>query len=389
MPIEPADRLKVLPPYLFVEIDRRKREAVDAGRDVIDFGVGDPERPTHDFIIDAAAAALRKPAHHRYPLGIGMAEFRVAVARFFDQRYGVKLDPKREIGALIGSKEGLGHLTLAIVNPGDFALIPDPAYPVYLSGTYFAGGQPHFMPLLEENDFLPDLDAIPAEVANAAAIMFLNYPNNPTGATATRAFFERAVDFARRHDLLLVQDAAYCETFYTDPPPSILQVPGASDVAIELHSLSKTFNMTGWRVGFAVGNSDALSALAKIKANFDSGVFGAVQEAAIAALDGANRPELRASRDMYRERCGVMAAGLRDMGLRVKEPAATFYIWAGLPDGIDSMTAATRVLDQADVVCVPGVGFGESGEGFIRFAMTVDMERVKEALRRLQKVKWA
>lgn len=212
---------------------------------------------------------------------------------------------------MIGSKEGLGHLTLAIVNPGDFALIPDPAYPVYLSGTYFAGGQPHFMPLLEENDFLPDLDAIPAEVANAAAIMFLNYPNNPTGATATRAFFEKAVEFARGHDILLVQDAAYCETFYSDPPPSILQVPGASDVAIELHSLSKTFNMTGWRVGFAVGNADALSALAKIKANFDSGVFGAVQEAAIAAAGWRDSPGIAGVARHVPRTLRVMAAGLR------------------------------------------------------------------------------
>ncbi|MCA9244026.1 MAG: LL-diaminopimelate aminotransferase [Phycisphaerales bacterium] len=386
--MEPADRLKVLPPYLFVEIDRKKREAMDAGRDVIDFGVGDPERPTPDFIIGAADAALRKPAHHRYPLGIGMSEFRASVARFFEKRYGVKPDEKREVVALIGSKEGLGHLTLAIVNPGDFTLIPDPAYPVYLSGTYFAGGRPHFMPLREENDFLPDLDAIPEEVARRSSMMFLNYPNNPTGAIATRAFFERAVAFAREHDILLVQDAAYCETFYADPPPSILQIRGANDVAVELHSLSKTFNMTGWRVGFAVGNAAALTALAKIKANFDSGVFGVVQEAAIAALEGSERPELRASREMYRQRCEVMAEGLRSFGLRVKEPAATFYVWAGLPEGLDSMAAATRLLEQADVVCVPGIGFGESGEGFIRFAMTVDLDRVKEALRRLEKVNW-
>lgn len=275
-----ADRLGELPPYLFVEIDRRKREAIAAGRDVIDFGVGDPDLPTHEFIIDRMTAALRRPGNHRYALGVGSVEFRKTVAEYFHARFGVSLDPQTEIVSLIGSKEGLGHLPTAVVNPGDVVLIPDPGYPVYIGGTIFAGGKCHMMPLTEERDWLPDLDAIPAEVCRRARLMFLNYPNNPTSACASPVFFERAVAFAKKHDILLAQDAAYCDLFLDAEhrPHSILEISGAKETAIEFHSLSKTFNMTGWRVGFAVGNRDALAALAKVKNNMDSGVFGAVQE---------------------------------------------------------------------------------------------------------------
>ncbi len=386
----PAQRLQNLPPYLFAEIDRRKRAAIAAGRDVIDFGVGDPEQPTYAYIRERMRRAIDDPANHRYPLGGGSPAFRRAIAAFFERRYGVSLSPEREILALLGSKEGLGHLTLAVVNPGETVLIPDPGYPVYHSSTLFAGGTPHAMPLTESRAWLPELESIPASVARAAKLMYLNYPNNPTGAMAPREFFERAVAFARKHEIILAHDAAYNDMYFDegDRPLSVLQIEGAKDVAVELHSLSKTFNMTGWRVGFAVGNADVLAALAKIKANLDSGVFGAIQESAIEAYAGMHRPELGEVRALYRQRAGIMADGLGELGFRVAPPRATFYIWAGLPAGVRSMTGAARLLDEADIVCVPGVGFGAGGDGFIRFAMTVDTDRTRAAVDRMRKLQW-
>lgn len=388
MPFRLPDRLKALPPYLFVEIDRRKRALREAGHDVIDLGIGDPDRPTPEFIIERMNTAMRVPGNHRYPRGDGAPEFKRAMAAFFQRRYGVTLDAEREIVALIGTKEGLGHLPLAVVNPGDVALIPDPGYPVYTSATLFAGGRPHPMPLSEKHDWLPDFSAIPGDVARRAVLMFLNYPNNPTGAVAPRSFFQTAVDFARQHDLILAQDAAYNETYFTSKPPSVLEIPGAKEVAIEFHSHSKTFNMTGWRLGFAVGNPDVLTALAKVKSNLDSGPFTAIQEAGIAAYEGIERPEILASRAMYHERSEVMTAGLRELGFRVRPPQATFYIWAGVPAGYDSMRAAGKLLDEAAVVCIPGSGFGAAGEGYVRFAMTVEVDRIRTALARMRGLKW-
>ena len=390
MAFHPATRLRELPPYLFVEIDRKKREAFAAGRDVIDFGVGDPDLATHDFIVDRAAQAVRDPANHRYALGIGRPDFRGCIAEFFSTRYGVKLSPDDEILALLGSKEGLGHLALAVVNPGDTALIPDPAYPVYRSGTIFAGGRPYTVPLTGEHGWLPDLEAIPTDVARAAAVFFLNYPNNPTGAVADLAFFERLVDFGRRHDIVIAHDAAYNEMYLCedDRPPSILQVRGARDVAVELHSASKTFNMTGWRVAFAAGNRDVLAALARIKANLDSGVFGAIQDAACAAYAGINRPELTATRRIYRERAEALTQGLRAVGFEVAAPRATFYVWARVPDGYDSMELAARLLDQAAIVCIPGAGFGKQGRDHVRFALTVEIDRVRAAVERMRELDW-
>lgn len=387
-----ANRLDELPPYLFVEIDRRKREAIAAGRDVIDFGVGDPDQPTHEFIIEAAAKALRTPANHRYPLGIGTAEFRQTVASFFAQRFGVTLDPQTEVIALIGSKEGLGHLPTAVVNPGEFALIPDPGYPVYTSGTIFAGGKCHYMPLFEETGWLPALEEIPSSVARDAKLMFLNYPNNPTAACAPLEFLERAVEFASEHRILIASDAAYSEVFFDadQPPPSILQVPGAKDVAIEFHSLSKTFNMTGWRVGFAVGNAEALAALAKVKNNVDSGVFGVVQEAAVAGLRRITSAEVQGHigpGGLYCRRRDVLVDGLRSAGWSVAKPQATFYVWARCPRGFDSMAVANRLLAEADVVTIPGVGFGRSGEGYVRFALTVGESRTAQAVERIARLK--
>lgn len=386
---ELPERLKALPPYLFVEIDRRKRAAIAAGKDVINLGVGDPDQPTHGFIVDRMAEAIRRPANHRYPHDLGFGAFRERVAAFFQQRYGVKLDPQREVLTLIGSKEGIGHLPLATVNPGQTVLIPEPGYPVYRSSTIFAGGVPRVMPLRADRGWLPDLDAIGPDVLGATRLMLLNYPNNPTGAVATLGFFERVVALARRYGFLVAHDAAYNEMYFEPPaPPSILEIPGARDVAIELHSLSKTFNMTGWRLGFAAGNADVLDALARIKANVDSGQFSAIQEAGAAAYDGIGRPELAAAMATYRARRNALCDGLRRIGWRVEPPRATFYVWAPAPEGYDSMGAVSRILEEAAVVCVPGTGFGPLGEGFLRFALTVDVARVHEAVERIARIRW-
>ncbi|MBN1688398.1 MAG: aminotransferase class I/II-fold pyridoxal phosphate-dependent enzyme, partial [Candidatus Omnitrophica bacterium] len=280
--LEPAERLKKLPPYLFAEVDKRKRELIASGKDVIDLGVGDPDIPTPDFIVEALQEAARNPENHRYALDAGMPELRQTIADWFKQRFRVSLDPAKEVLPLIGSKEGIAHLPLAILNPGDVALIPDPGYPPYRSGTLFAGGEPFYMPLLESNHFLPDLSQIDKKILKKAKLMFLNYPNNPTSATATKEFFQQVVAFAREHKILIAQDAAYSEVGYEGyEAPSILEVEGAKEVTIEFHSLSKTYNMTGWRVGYAVGNPEAIALLGKVKANIDSGIFQAVQVAAI------------------------------------------------------------------------------------------------------------
>jgi len=385
-----AARLALLPTYLFVEIDRRKRDSIAAGRDVIDFGVGDPDQPTHGFIVDRMAEAIRDPGNHRYALGVGSPDFRSAVSRFFNNRFGVSLDPASEIIALLGSKEAIGHLPTAVVNPGETVLVPEPGYPVYTSGAVFAGAECHYMPLREKANWLPVLEDIPVEVRRKAKLLYLNYPNNPTGACASRPFFERAVSFAREYGTLIAHDAAYSEMYFDDgsPPPSILQIDGAKEVAVELHSLSKTFNMTGWRIGFAVGNKEALAALAKVKNNIDSGVFGAVQQAGIAALDGINRTEILDQIQSYRRRRDILVAGLREAGWTVSSPEATFYVWARCPSGFHSMEVVKRLLDEADVVAIPGVGFGPSGEGYVRFALTVNEDRTRAAAERIAHVAW-
>lgn len=383
-----AERLSQLPPYLFVEIDRRKREALAAKRDVIDFGVGDPDLPTPAFIVDRMAEAIRDPVNHRYALGVGMVEFRETVAAYFEKRFGVRLDPQTEIVALLGSKEGIGHLPTAVINPGEVVLVPQPGYPVYAAGTVFAGGECHTMALRERGGWLPDLAEIPPEIRRRARLMFLNYPHNPTGAVAPRAFLEQAVAFAREHGILLAQDAPYSELSFETRPESILEIPGAKETAIEFHSLSKTFNMTGWRVGFVVGNRNVLAALAKVKSNVDSGVFQALQQAGIAALRGIERPEVRGLVDIYRRRRDVLVAGLREAGWPVTPPPATFYVWAKCPHGLDSQKVAARLLDEADVVAIPGAGFGGCGEGYVRFALTVSEERTREAARRMQRLSW-
>jgi len=386
--IRRADRLLRLPPYLFVEIDRQRKHALESGRDVIDFGIGDPDCPTPAFIVDRMVEAVRDAGNHRYPLGRGMAEFRRAVADFLGRRFGIRLDPQTEIVTLIGSKEGLGHLPLAVVDPGDIVLIPDPAYPVYTGGATLAGGVCHRFPLSARNGWLPVLDEIPLEVRAQAKLMFLNYPNNPTAACASLSFFEKVVEFAREYEILIAQDAAYSEVHFGDRPVSILQVEGAKDVCVEFHSLSKTFNMTGWRVGFAAGNADALDALVSVKDNIDSGVFDAIQHAGVEALRGIDHPDVQRQSARCRRRRDVLVTGLRSAGWEVETPEATFYVWAKCPSGYDSMKVASRILEEADVVVIPGVGFGECGEGFVRFALTVGEDKVREAVRRIARIAW-
>jgi LL-diaminopimelate aminotransferase len=384
--VELADRLKRLPPYLFAEIDRQKREARGRGADLIDLGIGDPDLPTPPHVIEALARAARDPRNHRYPDYEGLLAFREAAAAWYQARFGVTLDPVTEVLTLIGSKEGTAHMPLAFVNPGDVVLVPDPGYPVYAAGTWFAGGEPYFLPLRAERDFLPDLDAVPPDVLRRAKMIFLNYPNNPTAACATREFFERLVRFARTHGIIVCHDAMYSELRFDGyEPPSFLQTPGAKDVGIEFHSCSKTYSMTGWRIGFVVGHREVLAGLGRVKTNVDSGVFQAVQAAGIAALTGPQDcvAQVRAT---YQERRDVVVQGLRKLGLPVTAPRATFFVWAPVPDGSDSRKWASRLLQEAGVVVTPGVGFGPSGEGFYRIALTVDKARIAEAIDRLGKL---
>lgn len=382
-PFRVAQRLSKLPPYLFAEIDRLKQEAIRRGMDIVNLGVGDPDLPTPSHIIARMQEASADPRHHQYPSYEGMLSFRQTVADWYSKRFGVTLDPATEVLSLIGSKEGIGHIPLAFVDPGDIVLVPDPGYPVYQAGTVFAEGIPYFMPLRRERSFLPDLDAIPSEVLKKARIMFLNYPNNPTAAVASRAFFAEAVDFARRHRLILCHDAAYSEMAYDGYlPESLLAIEGAKDVAIEYHSLSKTYNMTGWRIGFAVGCREILSGLGRIKTNLDSGVFQAVQEAAITALNGPQEC-VEAMRAVYKARRDALVDGLTALGFTVDRPKATFYVWIGVPNGYTSASFASVLLSEAGIVMTPGTGFGPSGEGYIRAALTVDVSRIQEAVQRI------
>lgn len=387
MEIKWAKRIEELPPYLFAEIDRKKNELVERGVDVIDLGVGDPDIPTPDHIVESLREAAGNPEHHRYPSYVGMLSFREAAAEWYRERFGVSLDPAKQVVTLIGSKEGVAHAPLAFVDPGDVALVPDPGYPVYPVSTTFAGGVPYAMPLLKENDFLPDLDAIPAEVAKRAVMMFLNYPNNPTTVLADEGFFGEAVDFARENEILICHDAAYTEiAFYGKNPLSFLEIPGAADVGIEFHSLSKTFSMTGWRLAFAAGNERAIAGLGKIKTNIDSGVFQAVQEAGITALRNSS-VGLEERKEVYRERLEIFCRGLREAGISYTQPDATFYVWFEVPEGISSSEFCARMLSEAGVVVTPGNGFGDCGEGYARVSVTFDTQRIEQAAERIAKFK--
>jgi LL-diaminopimelate aminotransferase len=383
---EQAGRLKKLPPYLFKEIDRKKAEVMSRGVDIIDLGVGDPDLPTPPHIIEALKRAADEPANHRYPTYSGMNDFKEVVAQWYKERFNVKLDSETEVVSLIGSKEGLAHFPLAFINPGETVLVPTPAYPVYHIATLFAGGESFFMPLVSENNFLPDLDAIPGETASRARIMFINYPNNPTSAVADLGFFDRVVEFAQKNEILVCHDAAYTEMAFDGfRAPSFLEADGAMELGVEFHSLSKTYNMTGWRIGFAVGNSKAIEGLGAIKSNIDSGVFQVVQLAGIEALRG-DQSCVREMVQVYTKRRDLMVKGLRDAGYEVESPKATFYLWVRVPEGHTSTEVATRLLEDAGLVVTPGNGFGEPGEGYFRIALTQKMERLAEAVERIKAV---
>ena len=380
-----SDRLQKLPPYLFAEIDRKKKAAITAGRDVINLGVGDPDRPTPLPVIRSLQHHVENPAFHQYALDQGAPELRRSIAAFCKTRYGVELDPDSEILPLIGSKEGLAHFPLAVLNPGEISLVPDPGYPVYRSSSMFAGADVYTMPLDRSLGFRPDLDSIPGDVFSLARLMFLNYPNNPTGGTADLAYFEKVVSLARNHHFVVAQDAAYNEVYFERPAPSILQVPGARDVAIEFHSLSKTFNMTGWRVGFAIGGAPLIAALGQVKSNIDSGIFTAIQFAAKTALDQYEEltPPIRS---LYKDRRDAFVGALQKLGWDVPTPAATFYVWIPCPGGYTSTQLCARLLDEAHVVTTPGLGFGHSADGYIRAALTVETPRLLEAVDRISKL---
>ncbi len=379
-----ARRIESLPPYLFAALDAKLEAKRAEGVDVISLGVGDPDLPTPPHVVEAMREAVLDPATHRYPSYVGSPAFRRAVAGFYARRFGVELDPDTQVMALIGSKEGIGHIAFAYLDPGDEALVPDPGYPVYGVSTRLAGGTPVPLPMLPERGFLPDLGSAP--VGERTKVLWLNFPSNPTAAVADLGFFEEAVAFCRRHDLLLLHDAAYSEiTFDGYVAPSVLQVPGASEVAVEFGSTSKLYNMTGWRIGWAVGSAEALRALAVIKTNLDSGQFTAIQRAAIAALEGPAE-HLEALRETYRRRRDLVVEALNGLGWSLAPPRGSCYVWVPVPDGETSAGFADRLLDEAGVFVAPGSGYGERGEGYVRISLTVPDDRLAEAMDRLARL---
>src|SRR3989339_50255 len=383
-----SEKLKKLPPYLFIEIDKKKKAAIEKGVDIISLGVGDPDLPTPRHIIDSMKEAVEKPKYHQYPFGAGLIEFRKAISDWYKQRFNVNLNPQNEIHSLIGSKEGIGHIHLAFINSGDIVLIPEPGYPVYNCGTIFSDGISHFMPLTEKNNFLPDLDKIPEKIAKKSKMMFINYPNNPTSAVADGEFYEKVIKFAKKYNIIVCSDAAYSEMYYDNKKPmSFLEVKGAKDVGVEFHSVSKTYNMTGWRLGWICGNADIVAGLGKVKDNYDSGVFGAIQEAGITALT-SSQSCVEEMRKTYQKRRDIFINELNKIGWSVNKPQATFYVWAKVPKGYKSSKVVGKLLDEVGIVCTPGNGFGPSGEGYIRFALTVPEARLKQAVERISKIKW-
>lgn len=381
-----AERMKHLPPYLFVEMDRAKRALQASGKDVIDLGIGDPDLPTPAHIVTALKEAAEEPVNHRYSLTEGKVELRQAISRWYEQRFSVKLDPDTEILPLLGSKEGIAHLPLALTNPGDVVLIPDPCYPPYRSGTILSGAEAVSLPLLEENRFFPDLGSISQKAARRAKLLFLNYPNNPTAAIATAEQFQEAIALAKEYQITVAHDAAYSEIAFDDAQTmSFLQLSDAKEVGIEFHSLSKTYQMTGWRIGWVCGNAKLIAALARLKSHLDSGIFQAIQHAGIAALE--TNPEcLKQTIRIYQERRDLLVDGLTKAGWAVSKPVASLYIWSRVPTSESSMAFATRLLEQSHVVLTPGVGFGKGGEGYVRMSLTVPTPRIKEAIERISKV---
>jgi LL-diaminopimelate aminotransferase len=378
-----SHRLDRLPPYLFVEINRKIAEKRARGEDIVSFAIGDPDMPTPQHILDQLCQTANDPSNHRYPETAGLLEFRQAITGWYQRRFGITLDPRREVLPLIGSKEGIGHISFCFIDPGDIALVPDPGYPVYSMSTLLAGGEPHLMPLTEENDFLPNLEAIPKEVTGKAKLLWLNYPNNPTGATAELDFFEKAVQFAKKYNLAVCHDAPYTEVAFDGyRPPSFLQVREAREVGIEFHSLSKTYNMTGWRIGMAVGNAQMIDALFRFKSNLDSGIPQAIQRAAVEALDGS-QDCIAEHNSVYQRRRDKLVEALNNIGLGARSPKAGFYIWARIPQGYTSVDFTTELLDKANVAVTPGVGYGSAGEGYIRLSLTLPDDRLETGISRL------
>ena len=379
-----SHRLDKIPPYLFVKIEEKKAQLLKDGVDVIDFGIGDPDLPTPKHIFDKMHEVLESPEAGQYPTSKGEFSFRQAVANWYKKRFNVTLDPATEVCALIGSKEGLAHLPLAFIDPGDIALIPDPSYPVYKICTTLAGGEPYLLPLTATNNFLADLANIPKDIIKKAKLLYVNYPNNPTGAVADKDYLTKCVKFCQENNILLVSDLAYSEMGYDGYfPHSILEIPGAKDVTIEFHSLSKTYNMTGWRIGMAVGNSEAISALATIKSNIDSGAFKAIQMAGAAALTGP-QDCVADNNKIFAERRNVLYDGLTSLGFKFLKPQATFYMWVPVPKAETSASFTEKLLEKCGILVVPGSGYGSSGEGYVRFAITLPKERIAEAIGRLK-----
>jgi LL-diaminopimelate aminotransferase len=382
-----SKRLDKLPPYLFVEINRKIAEKKARGEDIISFAIGDPDMPTPSNIIDELCRAARDPANHRYPETAGLPKLRQAVAGWYHRRFGVSLDPEKEVLPLIGSKDGVAHISFCFIDPGDIALVPDPGYPVYSMSTLLAGGEPYFLPLTEKNDFLPELEIIPRNTVKKAKLFWLNYPNNPTGAVADIDFFQKAVHFAMENNLAICHDAPYTEvTFDGYQPPSLMQLPDARDVGIEFHSLSKTYDMTGWRIGMAVGNAKMIDALFRFKSNLDSGIPQAIQQAAIEALTGS-QDGVKERSVIYQRRRDKLVKALNDIGLKARMPKASFYVWAKIPDGYTSVNFTSELLDKANVAVTPGTGYGAAGEGYVRLSLTVPDERLDEGITRL--LKWS
>jgi LL-diaminopimelate aminotransferase len=383
-----ADRIDKLPPYVFASLERRLRQLAAEGRDIVRLDMGSPDLPPPDYIIEAMYRSSRDPTHHGYSGYYGTPQLRQAIAGYYDRRFGVHLDPEKQVVSLIGSKEGIANIALAFVDPGEAVLVPDPGYPTYSLGTLLAGGVPYAVPMRAETGWLPDLEAIPSVVVRAAKMLWLNYPNNPTGAIAPVEFLEHAVAFAKRHDLLICYDNPYCDiTFDGYVAPSLLQVPGAMEVSLEFNSLSKTYNMAGWRVGMAVGNAAAVEALARTKTNIDSGIFRPIQDAATLALTG-DQSWLKERNEIYRERRDLILDALKDIGLQADRPVASLYVWARTPEGVSSGELAARLLDEGELSVTPGSAFGEQGEGYFRISLGTSTTRIREAMERLKRLAW-
>ena len=382
--MEFAKRLDTVPPYLFVEISRKIAAKKAEGIEVISFGIGDPDIPTPTKVVDELRRTSLDVPNHRYPETDGLPEFRKAVADWYKSRFGIAVDSNKEVLPLIGAKEGIGHASLCFINPGDIALVPDPGYPVYSVGTWFAGGECHWMPLIEENGWLPDLSSIPADVAKRSKVMWLNYPNNPTGAVADVGYFKEVIEFAKSHDIAVMHDACYTEVAYDGYKPlSFLEIPGAMEVGLEFHSLSKSYNMTGWRVGMAVGNADMIEALMVVKSNLDSGIPNAVQYMGIEAMNITDE-EIDQRNAVYQSRRDRVVQTLNKIGLEVEPPKASLYVWVRVPNGYTSAEFAELLLEERDVVVTAGNGYGPSGEGYVRLSLTISESDLTEGLRRIE-----